>query len=451
MSGTTTRGAMALVCLAALACLTALGCSPIVGLECSDGLTFCDRCVDTSTDEQNCGGCGVTCAPGVECVGGTCGAAGDAGLDGRDSDGGTGDSDGSAGDLDGGTGDSDGGTDDSDAGTGTDGGAGDLDASAGDGGGVVLDPDAGSVDLDGGGDATTPPLCGLGEIPCLGACVDPLGDPSHCGGCGVRCATGEACSAGACAAACESPRASCGGRCLDVTRDPDNCGACGVVCESGICIDSECSDRIAGHVIAIGHDFVTSRRGMNRLAGNAVFLARGSPVRVLAWEGASTAASRRGTDAAIDQVARAIGRGWVRTPTSDPADVPLLLADSDALVIYAQDGADDPALRALGAAWSRALREFTERGGVVLALETVSATSSGTCGILDAAGLLTCGGRTEVTGATVSIVAAADAVALRVPLTYTAERTSVRFDSPDGTVVASDGIGPVVIHRTLVP
>ena len=44
----------------------------------------------------------------------------------------------------------------------------------------------------------------------------------------------------------------------------------------------------------------------------------------------------------------------------------------------------------------------------------------------------------------------ADAVALRVPLAYTGEPTTVRFDTDAGNVVCSDGEGPVVIHRTVV-
>jgi hypothetical protein len=46
-----------------------LGCEP----ECGEGLACCDAiCIDTSSDETNCGTCGRVCGPGQECMGGAC-------------------------------------------------------------------------------------------------------------------------------------------------------------------------------------------------------------------------------------------------------------------------------------------------------------------------------------------------------------------------------------------
>ena len=44
--------------------------------------------------------------------------------------------------------------------------------------------------------------------------------------------------------------------------------------------DSACMDAPAGHIVVIGHDYVTRRIGMSRIAGNAVFLGSGirSPI-----------------------------------------------------------------------------------------------------------------------------------------------------------------------------
>jgi hypothetical protein len=388
-----------------VAALLASGCESILGAQCADGFEICEgRCVPI-------GACDV-----VEDGGGSDG--GDAGID-----------------LDA----------SHDAG---DGGLVDVDGSNGGGDGSIGDAGEGDAAM---GDGAMPPLCDLGEIFCDDLCRDARTDPLHCGGCGIECAAGEVCAGGVCRPTCDSPLLLCGGRCIDVSSDPDNCGGCGIVCASGICIDGECSEALAGHVVALGHDYETSRVGMNRLAGNSLFLARGAPVRALVYEGGSTLATRIGTDAAFVQVATALGRSWTRIVVGDPSEVTFQLADADAFVIYAQTTATDAELRDIGATWSRALDTFLRRGGVVVMFETQSAAHAGTWQILDAAGLLSCTGRTDTTASRIDVVDPADSVALRVPLAYMGERTTVRFDSPDGNVVCSDGTGPVVIHRTLVP
>ncbi|UJR80742.1 hypothetical protein [Sandaracinus amylolyticus] len=401
----------------ALVAMMIAGCDAIVGAECADGLVRC----------------GDRCATELECTAGMDAGGMDAAIDAGTDDAG----------------------DDLDAEIPIDGDAGrrvreagsqDDDGAVGDG--AVDDGSTGDASMgDGGG----PVGCDLGEIECDGMCVDGRTDPSHCGGCDVVCDPGELCAEGVCTATCDPPLVRCGARCIDVSSDPDNCGGCGIVCASGICIDGECSDALAGHVVAIGHDYVTSRAGMRRLAGNAVFLARGSPARVVVFEGGSTAASRSGTDAAIQLVANGIGRTWDRIAVDDPEEVPLWLADADAFVIYAQTTSTDAELREWGASWSRALDSFVRRGRVVVMFETQSDTNAGTWQILDAAGLFACTGRIATTSPTIMVVEPSDAVALRVPLTYAYERETVRFETTQPTVVCSDGTGPVVVHRTIVP
>ena len=404
-----------LVARAGLFALAASACSPLVGAECREGLAVCGgTCVDLGTDPGHCGACGLSCGGGA-CVEGAC-LVGDGGAP---------------------WGTGDGGVPWGDGGQRAEAGP-DGDTSAPDGG-------------DGGtSDGGRPPLCGLGEIACNGACVDPLLDHDHCGGCGVACGPTQVCAGGACADTCAAPRTACGGLCVDATSDPDHCGTCGVPCASGICLDGSCVGSVAGHVVAIGHDYVSGRRGMNRVAGNAVFLAGRSPVRVVAWEGSSTSSSRAGTDAAISQVATDTGRAWTRQAVSDPARVPLELAGADVFLVYAQAGDDDAALRARGEEWSRALVEFVAQGGTVVMFETVSPANAGTWQILDAAGLFPCAGRSPTT-ATIQVMAPSDAVALGVPLSYASEPATVRFETAVSTTVAADGTGPVVVHRTIVP
>lgn len=405
---------------------TLIGCDAIVGAECADGLV---RCGDRCTTE-------LECAAGMDAGGMDAGVrdAGDAGDDELDAE--------VPIDGDAGRRIPEGGTQERDSA---------IDGAMEDGAvedGAVDDASTGDGSMgDGGG----PMGCDLGEIECDGMCVDGRTDPIHCGGCDIVCEAGEVCADGVCTATCDAPLVRCGARCIDVSSDPDNCGGCGVVCASGICIDGECSDALAGHVVAIGHDYVSSRSGMRRLAGNAVFLARGSPARVVVFEGGSTRASRLGTDAAIQLVANNIGRTWDRIVVEHPAEVPYELADADAFVIYAQSTSTDAELREWGAAWSRALESFVRRGRVVVMFETQSDTNAGTWQILDAAGLFACTGRTATTSPTIMVVEPSDAVALRVPLTYAYERETVRFETTQPTVVCSDGTGPVVVHRTIVP
>lgn len=84
--------------------------------------------------------------------------------------------------------------------------------------------------------------CAAGELRCGGACVDPLRDPAHCGGCGEGCDAGEVCSAGACASTCGEGEIACGGSCTDVSDDAANCGACGNACGEGrVCDDGACA------------------------------------------------------------------------------------------------------------------------------------------------------------------------------------------------------------------
>jgi hypothetical protein len=454
--------------------------SPIVGGECIEGFSVCrGACVDLQSDALNCGACGNACGVGATCAAGVC-VAGDAGLDGGRIDLGPRDADvrdadlrdGEVGDAlipEGGPGDAaiddaavvdgdvtdaafdasmvDGGVDDAGAFDAGDVDADVLDGAVSDGGGR----DAGDVDA-AAGDAGAPIPCELGQTRCGEVCVRLNSDPANCGMCGFVCDPMDVCFIGACAPMCEAPLVACGRSCVDLQTDADHCGMCGNVCATGICIDGMCSAGASGHVVLIGHDFTTTRVGMNRIAGNAVFLGAGAPVRVLVYEGRARAAAIAGTDVAIEQVSAASGRGWTRIPVTR-GNVPSMLASADAFVVYAQRDATDAELTAIGAEWGAALDTFVRRGGAVVVFETNSTTNVGTFQILGAAGLLSVVSRTVITGTIVQVdsAAAGDAVAIGVPPMYRAETTSVRFDSTESLTIVRDAVGPVVIHRVVGP
>jgi hypothetical protein len=231
--------------------------------------------------------------------------------------------------------------------------------------------------------------------------------------------------------------------------DPNNCGSCGAPCASGLCVAGVCEAATAGHVVVVGHDYVASRAGMRRVAGNSVFLASGAPVNVLVYEGDADSTSIRGVDRAIDQVARERGRAWTRI-VATTGQFLLQLDMVDALVVYPQARAEDAVLDALGADWRVGLRTFLRRGGVVIVFDGPS-SNGGTYRILQAAGLFTAASRTEVTGDTLTVVAPGDAVALSVPLTYAAEMSTVRFETTEMEVVVEHSEGPVVVHGVVTP
>lgn len=83
-------------------------------------------------------------------------------------------------------------------------------------------------------DATSCPIPSSEFAACGEAgCVDTYSDPSHCGGCGQACGTGEVCTTpGTCASTC-SGGTLCGGRCVDTQRDDAHCGGCDQSCAAG--------------------------------------------------------------------------------------------------------------------------------------------------------------------------------------------------------------------------
>jgi hypothetical protein len=93
--------------------------------------------------------------------------------------------------------------------------------------------------------------CAAGETRCGTACVDARTDETHCGACGVACATRPnstpLCTAGACGMACVGGYADCDlaavSGCETNTRtDERNCGACGRACPASYtCLDGACA------------------------------------------------------------------------------------------------------------------------------------------------------------------------------------------------------------------
>jgi len=433
------------------------GCdSPIVGAECKTGFTLCGGvCVDLRADFRNCGSCGHSCGR-FACDDGICsttqirdGGSADAGKldgsvlddgsfgDGSLSEGGSGSGGGSA--TGGGSGTSGNGA----SGNGTSG----YGASGNGSGGNGVGGDGGTFNPDSGLDG-----CGLGEQLCTGVCSNPAIDPGHCGACDNACLLGEVCSAGSCGLQCDPPLVNCDGACIDLSDDPDHCGSCGVHCTSGICEDGLCADAVAGQAVVIGHDLVNSNTAMRRLAGNAVFLARGAPVRVLVYRGEADAASVSGVESAIDAVKRELGRDWTKIDAIESI-VPLQLATADALLVHAQAGATRSTLEKLGQAWGNALADFLLGGGVVVVFDTPSSSNDGTFRVLGPAHIFEADSRELVTSQQLILQTPGLGVAVRVPDRYMSATNTVRFNNvttPGSFVVVDKDDKPIVVQRVIV-
>jgi hypothetical protein len=488
------HGRFIVLACVALASLFA-GCgSPLVGLECRDGLERCGRaCYDLRSDESHCGGCNIMCAANEMCIESACRVAEpppDAGTDGGDGavEGGIDAGDGGDGGLDAGDGSDldarlgDGQAGDGQAGDGRigdgssgEGGSANPDGSSGDAGGgdgssAEGDGSSGGGDGsvgDGDGGVNLPVLCtgpnspedcvcDLGQLKCDDFCVDANTDRNNCGGCGVMCLAQEYCAAGVCAPICAPPLTLCGSICVNLAENDANCGSCGNVCGvAAACIDSQCIGSAVGHVVVIGHDMSASRAPMQTMVGNSVFLVRGNPLRVLAYDENTNSAARAGVSVALQNAALALGRSYSFTTASRDL-LGAQLGNADALIIMTQHGATDALLRELGTTWSAAFGTFLFRGGAILLFDAGGA-NAGTHQILEAAGLLTIDARMAIPRSRLTLETPSDAVASAVPTEYQSEGESAVFDldltDNAGTVVVVRDpatMRPVVLHRVFL-
>ena len=242
---------------------------------------------------------------------------------------------------------------------------------------------------------------------------------------------------------CAAPLSQCGLACVDLTSDPLNCGRCGHVCATGLCSASMCVGAVPGHVVAIGHDYTHSEPAMNRVIANAILLGVPGNVRVGWWRGTATAAAASGEVNAAHAGLHGLGRTWTDTTlTGDLTDQEL--AGIDTLVIEAQTG-DGNAAQATGANWTSVLDNFLANGHVVVVLEGASGVSYR---LASGAGLYDVSAPTDVSGQTVAVASASDAVATGVPSPYLGKTSTVSFAGAPAAVIVDDAGNPVVFHIT---
>ncbi len=280
--------------------------------------------------------------------------------------------------------------------------------------------------------------CAAGFLLADGQCVPPEAQPD--GGVAIA-PIADAVSTDA--LVCEPPQQGCNGNCVDVTSDPDNCGACGLVCPSGICVDSRCVGELAGHIVAIGHDYVKMNAVMAHVLGNAVAMGARRDVGVATWTGSADPDAIDGMNYALYWGMSQIGRPWHREALPKTPDRSAF-ANIDVLVVAPQSHGGDQ-LEEDGAEWRQAIDRFLIRGGVVVILEGLDGVSYR---FAQGAALYTAGPPSEVTGERAIVVDPSDAAALQILSPYLATSTSVAHAADYEPVIAAEDGGTIVFHLT---
>ncbi|HEY3493732.1 MAG TPA: hypothetical protein VGK73_03555, partial [Polyangiaceae bacterium] len=162
--------------------------------ECDEDESLCfGRCVDTLTNLDHCGDCGVECPPRADCDDGQCRCPGEETICGDECV-----------DIQ---------TDDAHCGSCEE---------------VCV---TGALCNDGDCE------CPEGETECADGCVDTDVSEEHCGECGTTC-TGGTCTDGMCV--CPTDYTNCGGVCVDLKTTKDHCGSCEVACPNDeICVPTD--------------------------------------------------------------------------------------------------------------------------------------------------------------------------------------------------------------------
>jgi hypothetical protein len=215
---------------------------------------------------------------------------------------------------------------------------------------------------------------------------------------------------------------------------------------------------ITGHGVLMGHDLFERGPGVDRVIGNAAFVANTQgTVQVLGWtqfaDGTPTGEVVN-ANAAIQQRAAELGRAATITAVADSTQIAAQLAGKDVLLIYEQETTSIDVLRTHATALQPALTAFLVRGGTVVVMDH-NGGGGGTWELANTGGVLTATGVNSVFGVAAEVADPLDPLAIDLPSPYPATNGSVTFSGADAAaaVVSRDPatLLPFVLHRTRYP
>ena len=198
------------------------------------------------------------------------------------------------------------------------------------------------------------------------------------------------------------------------------------------------------------------------LLGNAVFLPRREPVRVLAYSEYADSAVMTATDRAIRWAGEFRSRTAEITRVDDVTEIEseLILSNYDVFLVYDQPNAPTGELAAAGAQLATTVNAFTRGGGVAVLLS--GATGIGEMGAFATASGLAAIGTETPYSSLAHIQSSGDVLTVDVVAPFLTLDNSCTFatsetPSADTILVFTDteptvGVGsPIVLHRVITP
>jgi hypothetical protein len=281
-------------------------------------------------------------------------------------------------------------------------------------------------------------------------CADPGAGAQGGGGSHDDPATGGAAGSGP---TCSADTAFCAGGCVDLDVDPSHCGTCGVHCATEMCEAGQCVGDPVGHLMVIGMSYEATNAASERVLGNAVFRTNHDPLRVATYERHAVDTAITSVHAALRRQAALRHRRYRVTAISPTAPTAAMGNGAyDVLLILDQARAHNDTLGSVGSALEPVIADFASRGGTVVALASHDGSGQ-MCDFLTASGLLACSSLEPAAGMVHNVIPT-DVLGNGVLAPFEAPDLSTAFvlptfdQSDQGAVVlASDGGLPLAVHR----
>jgi hypothetical protein len=257
---------------------------------------------------------------------------------------------------------------------------------------------------------------------------------------------------------CFAPDILCSGTCLDPTSDPLNCGSCGHVCPSNACSAGKCVGSAPGHVVVIGHDYVTSPTAYSsqaRVLSKATLIPASNPLRVMSYEQYADATAVSNAESLVNAEAKLLGRNvsFVAVTTAGAVSSGIDITSYDVLMVHDQMNAPSGTLGAIGSTWESDgnVAAFLHAGGVVVVLTGGTGTAEMPA-LSTNADLLSIQAESILSGS-LTVLAPADAVGSGVVGPYVPKPSTVSLTTEanggDVVWVVGQSGSPIVVHKVM--